>query len=169
MLATVMLCAACTLAPTSIDTNLLDYQGTPQSMEQRDAKGNLLIPAVYTDLGAWHGFHLPADETDFGAFTPLIIAQEYSVHFSDALQRLALVDRLSGKSWSLAEATKQHIYSVSGSLVQEFQWPTLTLKTQSQFSDSRTAVVSTTLINRSDTQQQWQLHWQGSHSIRTPT
>ncbi|QLE83737.1 cell wall anchor protein [Shewanella sp. Scap07] len=162
MLATVMLCAACTLAPTSIDTNLLDYQGTPQSMEQRDAKGNLLIPAVYTDLGAWHGFHLPADETDFGAFTgPLIIAQEYSVHFSDALQRLALVDRLSGKSWSLAEATKQHIYSVSGSLVQEFQWPTLTLKTQSQFSDSRTAVVSTTLINRSDTQQQWQLHWQG--------
>lgn len=162
MLATVMLCAACTLAPTSIDTNLLDYQGTPQSMEQRDAKGNLLIPAVYTDLGAWHGFHLPADEADFGAFTgPLIIAQEYSVHFSDALQRLALVDRFSGKSWSLAEATKQHIYSVSGSLVQEFQWPTLTLKTQLQFSDSRTAVVSTTLINRSDTQQQWQLRWQG--------
>ncbi|WP_028772806.1 MGH1-like glycoside hydrolase domain-containing protein [Shewanella waksmanii] len=162
MLATVMLCAACTLAPTSIDTNLLDYQGTPQSMEQRDAKGNLLIPAVYTDLGAWHGFHLPADEADFGAFTgPLIIAQEYSVHFSDALQRLALVDRLSGKSWSLAKATKQHIYSVSGSLVQEFQWPTLTLKTQLQFSDSRTAVVSTTLINRSDTQQQWQLRWQG--------
>ncbi|WP_394204233.1 MGH1-like glycoside hydrolase domain-containing protein [Shewanella waksmanii] len=149
-------------ASTMPDSDLLDYRGTPQSMEQRDNKGNLLIPAVYTDQGAWHGFHLPATATDFGAFTgPLIIAQEYSVHFSDAIQRLALIDADGGQSWSLASAPKRQIYSLSDRLVQEFHWPTLSLKTQLQFSDNRTAIITTSLHNHSDEPQRWQLRWYG--------
>lgn len=57
-------------------------------MEQRDEEGNLSIGSVYVDQGAWHGFHLPNSAEYYGSFTgPLFIAQEYSLHLSDSLQR----------------------------------------------------------------------------------
>ncbi|MGE6651292.1 MGH1-like glycoside hydrolase domain-containing protein [Shewanella colwelliana] len=149
--------------------NLLPYSGVPQSMEQRDKQGNLVIPAVYIDMGAWHGFHLPNDPAYYGSFTgPLFIAQEYSLHLSDSLQRLKLRNLQTGDHLDLASAPIEHIYSEPQGLVQQFQWADVALETRLQYSDSRTAIITTTLTNLSDSPQQWQLTWSGQPFNRHP-
>ncbi|QYJ86120.1 hypothetical protein K0I73_18575 [Shewanella mesophila] len=68
----------------------------------------MIIPAVYIDMGAWHGFHLPNEPDYDGRFIgPLFIAQEYSLHLSDSMSRLQLRNLLTGNglhctnfSWS---------------------------------------------------------------------
>ncbi len=142
--------------------DLLSYGGTPSSMEQRDQQGNLTIPAVYMDQGAWHGFHLPDTPAYYGSFTgPLFIAQEYSLHLSDSLQKLQLFSGESGQSVDLAKAEQVEIYSEPWGLVQRFRFKDLELTTTLEYSDNRTAIVTTHLRNLSDTPHSWQLSWSG--------
>ncbi|MCG9721437.1 trehalase family glycosidase [Shewanella sp. Isolate7] len=143
--------------------DLLNYRGTPSTMEQRDQQGNLTIPAVYMDLGAWHGFHLPDTPTHYGSFTgPLFIAQEYSLHLSDSLQRLQLISGETGQGVELAKAERVEIYSEPWGLLQRFGFAEFELETSLAYSDKRTAIVSTKLTNLSDTTRVWRLSWSGS-------
>ncbi len=163
MLSCLLLCISSLTTLTSADYhNLLPYQGTPTSMEERDTKGNLVIPATYVDQGAWHGFHLPDTPEYFGSFTgPLFIAQEYSLHLSDSLQRLSLKNMDSGQSLDFAQATQSQIYSRPDALVQQFQWPDISLEMSLSYSDNRTSVIHTRLINHTMSPQRWQLTWSG--------
>lgn len=151
------------VAQASEYRDLLNYRGTPSNMEQRDPQGNLTIPAVYMDQGAWHGFHLPDSPAYYGGFTgPLFIAQEYSLHLSDSLQKLQLFSGESGQSVDLAKAEQVEIYSEPWGLVQRFRFKDLELSTTLEYSDNRTAIVSTRLINLSDKPGSWRLSWSGS-------
>ncbi|MCG9729059.1 cell wall anchor protein [Shewanella sp. Isolate13] len=164
MLTCLLLCAASFSSLDSTDyQNLLPYQGTPTSMEQRDSKGNLTIGSVYTDLGAWHGFHLPDNADYYGSFTgPLFIAQEYSLHLSDSLQRLQLIDVDSDEFVALESASRIEIYSRPDALVQTFTWSDFQLNLTLSYSDNRTAVIHTELVNLSPKAQTWQLVWHGT-------
>ncbi|CAM4183615.1 MGH1-like glycoside hydrolase domain-containing protein [Shewanella aquimarina] len=149
--------------------DLLNYRGTPSTMEQRDQQGNLTIPAVYMDLGAWHGFHLPDTPTHYGSFTgPLFIAQEYSLHLSDSLQRLQLISGETGQGVELAKAERVEIYSEPWELVQRFRFKDLELTTTLEYSDNRTAIVSTKLLNLTDKPSSWRLSWSGSPFVTHP-
>ncbi|MCG9756389.1 cell wall anchor protein [Shewanella insulae] len=151
------------MAQASEYRDLLNYRGIPSTMEQRDPQGNLTIPAVYIDQGAWHGFHLPDSPAYYGDFTgPLFIAQEYSLHLSDSLQRLKLFSGESGETIELTRAEKVEIYSEPWGLVQRFRFRNLELTTTLEYSDNRTAIVSTRLINLSDKSSSWRLSWSGS-------
>ena len=154
-------CASITVSSSDY-RDLLHYRGTPSTMEQRDLQGNLTIPAVYMDQGAWHGFHLPDSPTHYGSFTgPLFIAQEYSLHLSDSLQRLQLYSLDLGEHIDLAQANKIEIYSEPWGLVQRFEFEQFELTTRLAYSDNRTAIVTTHLRNLSDTPHSWQLSWSG--------
>ncbi|MBE8167892.1 MAG: cell wall anchor protein, partial [Shewanella sp.] len=108
--------------------NLLPYSGSVSQMEPRDKLRNLDIPAVYIDKGAWHGFHLPDNPSDFGGFVgPLIIAQEYSVYFSNNIQKLQLFDVTMNHSRSLSSAKSKQIFSQPDNLVQIFTWDDLSV------------------------------------------
>jgi len=163
MLSCLLLCISSLTAQTSADYHdLLPYRGAPTSMEERDTKGNLVIPATYVDQGAWHGFHLPEKTEHYGGFTgPLFIAQEYSLYLSDSLQRLSLKNMDSGNTLDFAQATQSQIYSRPDALVQQFQWPELSLEMSLSYSDNRTSVIRTRLINNTISPQRWQLTWSG--------
>ena len=142
--------------------NLLPYQGVPQTMEQRDDKGNLVIKAAYVDLGAWHGFHLPDQADYYGSFTgPLFIAQEYSLHLSDAIARFALLDANTGEQRIFAEATDKAMFSRPDGLYQVYRWDDVSVNLQLTYADNRTAIVTTEVKNTSEHPQQWQFVWQG--------
>ena len=146
---------------TSHFKDLLPYSGKIKQIEPRDKWRNLEIPAAYIDQGAWHGFHLPSDKAEYGSFPgPLIIAQEYSVYFSNNIQQLQLLDG-TGKPRELASAEYQQQYSQPDGLYQEYRWPDLTLKLALNFIDNRTAAITTSLSNHSEDSQQWQIHWSG--------
>ncbi|MEZ9593976.1 trehalase family glycosidase [Shewanella sp. 10N.261.52.F9] len=171
MLNCLLLCIA---SLSSIDSpdyhNLLPYQGTPASMEARDAKGNLAIGSVYTDMGAWHGFHLPDNADYYGSFTgPLFIAQEYSLHLSDSLQRLQLINLDKDEFIAFESASKVEIYSQPDGLVQSFTWSDLQVNLSLSYSDNRTAVIRTELINLSHKPQNWQLVWHGTPFVSPPS
>ncbi|WP_076414117.1 trehalase family glycosidase [Shewanella sp. UCD-KL12] len=163
MLSCLLVCVA---GLSAIDSplyhDLLPYQGTPVSMEERDNKGNLSIAATYVDQGAWHGFHLPDSEEYYGSFTgPLFIAQEYSLHLSDSIQRLVLKEAETGLERDFSTAQRHKIYSRPDGLYQEYTWADVTVSLSLGFSDNRTSVVTTTLTNLSNKAQRWQLVWSG--------
>ncbi|MGS0674168.1 MGH1-like glycoside hydrolase domain-containing protein [Shewanella sp. 125m-1] len=171
MLNCLLLCIASLSSLDSPDyQNLLPYQGTPSSMEQRDNKGNLAIGSVYTDQGAWHGFHLPDNADYYASFTgPLFIAQEYSLHLSDSLQRLQLINLDKDEFIAFESANKVEIYSKPDGLVQSFTWSDLQVNLSLSYSDNRTAVIHTELINLSHQPQHWQLVWHGAPFTSPPS
>ena len=164
MLSCLLLCVSSLSALDSVEyRDLLPYQGTPLSMEERDDRGNLKIASTYADKGAWHGFHLPDTPDYYGSFTgPLFIAQEYSLHLSDSMQKLALKDMSTGKVLNFSEAEQSRIYSKPDGLYQEFDWPSISVSLSLNYSDNRTSVVTTKLVNHSGKDQQWQLTWSGT-------
>ncbi|QFU25007.1 cell wall anchor protein [Shewanella eurypsychrophilus] len=164
MLSCLFLCvSSLALLDSAEYRDLLPYQGTPISMEERDDKGNLEIGATYVDKGAWHGFHLPDAPEHYGSFTgPLFIAQEYSLHLSDNMMKLGLKNVSTGQTLDFSQAENSQIYSRPDGLYQEFDWPEITVSLSLNYTDNRTSMVTTQLINRSDSDQQWQLSWSGT-------
>lgn len=137
--------------------DLLPYQGVPDSAESRDARGNLSIPAVYTDRGAWHGFHLP-DERHAGSFPgPLIIAQEYSLHLSAAMEAVSI-----GRDEKPLEQAELQTQSLPWGLFQRLSWPGTELEMSLSYFNNRTAIVTTKVRNTSGEPQTLTLEWHGA-------
>ncbi|MCL2917365.1 MGH1-like glycoside hydrolase domain-containing protein [Shewanella litorisediminis] len=139
--------------------DLLPYQGVPLSAESRDTRGNLSIPAVYTDSGAWHGFHLP-DERHGGSFPgPLIIAQEYSLHLASAIEAVT-VSR--DGAHLLPQQARLHTQSLPWGLFQRLSWQGAELEMSLEYFNSRTAIVTTRVINTGNLPQTLTLEWHGT-------
>ncbi|MBM7071099.1 cell wall anchor protein [Shewanella sp. 202IG2-18] len=146
---------------SAVFSNLLPYAGKVSSIEPRDSKRNLEIPAVYIDQGAWHGFHLPTAVEDLGSFPgPLIIAQEYSIYFSKNVQQLTVFDE-QGLQRKLSDAPQQKRYSLPNGLYQKYEWPDLKLFVELRFIDNRSASVLTEITNTTNETRRWRLQWQG--------
>ena len=121
----------------------LQVQAVPKAGNFFDEELNMVYSSVFFDQGSWHGFLLPPDEvTDYhGAFPgPVIIAEEYAHPFSDALQRLKLIDAENDAIISFAEAKGQRRYLL-GQLEQSYQFANFELNQLLIFVDDRTALV----------------------------
>lgn len=163
MLSCLLLCVSSLSSLDSVDyRDLLSYQGTPTSMEERDKRGNLKIPSTYVDKGAWHGFYLPDSVEQYAGFTgPMIIAQEYTLDFSDSLQKLTIENLDTGEMLLLTAAERIDRYSRPDGLVQKFHWAEYSLELKLSYSDDRTSVITTRLVNHTQTAQHWRLTWSG--------
>lgn len=138
-------------------------------MEERDKRGNLKIPATYVDQGAWHGFYQPDSVEQYAGFTgPMIIAQEYTLDFSDRLQKLTIENLDSGEMLLLTAADRIEQYSRPDGLVQTFHWAEYSLELKLSYSDERTSVVTTRLVNHTQTPQHWRLIWSGKPFAHHP-
>lgn len=85
--------------------NVIDRSGTPLQFRDFDSYANLKYNPLL-DLGAWHGFLLPASDSEWGGFTgPMVIAEEYSLFFARELDKLTLSDE-SGRAFPLTSASK---------------------------------------------------------------
>ncbi len=93
--------------------NVIDRSGTPLQFRDFDSYSNLKYNPLL-DLGAWHGFLLPASDSEWGGFTgPMVIAEEYSLFFASELDKLTLSDE-SGRAFPLTSASKQALYAIPG-------------------------------------------------------
>ena len=140
--------------------NVIDRSGTPLQFRDFDSYANLKYNPLL-DLGAWHGFLLPASDSEWGGFTgPMVIAEEYSLFFARELDKLTLSDE-SGRAFPLTSASKQALYAIPGALVQRFEFDPFTLELELRYGDARTALVRTRLINHTDAPLTLKLNWQG--------
>lgn len=141
--------------------NVVDRTGTPQQYKDYDSYQNQKFNPFF-DLGAWHGFLLPNEESSYGAFTgPMIIAQEYSLFIAKQLEKLSITDNKTQKSINLSSA-KLAIYSQPGALIQHYQLPQFDLALSLRFISNRTALISTKITNKMNHEQSLKLSWQGT-------
>jgi len=141
-------------------TNLIDRFGTPSKSKDYDQYHNQRFNPLF-DSGAWHGFLLPENSNDYGAFTgPMVIAQEYSLFIAKKLEQLTIVDVITGKTLDLS-TTKAELKSIPGALVQHFKFDDLTVELTLRFVSNRSALVATKFINHSNKVKELQLSWQG--------
>lgn len=140
--------------------DVIDRRGTPTQFRDFDSYSNLKYNPLL-DLGAWHGFLLPASDNEWGGFTgPMVISEEYSLFFASELDKLTLSDE-SGRPYPLTAASKQEIYAIPGALVQRFEFEPFTLELELRYGDSRTALIRTRLQNHTDAPLTLNLNWQG--------
>ncbi|HEH9441139.1 TPA: alpha-glucosidase [Aeromonas sobria] len=140
--------------------DVIDRKGTPTQFRDFDSYDNLKYNPLL-DLGAWHGFLLPANDSEWGGFTgPMVIAEEYSLFFARELDKLTLSDA-SGRPFPLTSARKQEVYAIPGALVQRFEFEPFTLELELRYGDARTALIRTRLINQTDAPLTLNLNWQG--------
>ncbi|MGL5587559.1 MAG: alpha-glucosidase, partial [Aeromonas veronii] len=140
--------------------DVIDRRGTPTQFRDFDSYSNLKYNPLL-DLGAWHGFLLPASDKEWGGFTgPMVISEEYSLFFASELDKLTLSDA-SGRPLPLPSARKQEVYAIPGALVQRFEFEPFTLELELRYGDARTALIRTRLINQTDAPLTLNLNWQG--------
>ncbi|WP_421210980.1 alpha-glucosidase [Aeromonas enteropelogenes] len=140
--------------------DVIDRRGTPTQFRDFDSYSNLKYNPLL-DLGAWHGFLLPASDNEWGGFTgPMVISEEYSLFFASELDKLTLSDE-SGRPYPLTAASKQEIYAIPGALVQRFEFEPFTLELELRYGDARTALIRTRLQNHTDAPLTLNLNWQG--------
>ncbi|MCX7128083.1 alpha-glucosidase [Aeromonas sp.] len=140
--------------------DVIDRRGTPIQFRDFDSYDNLKYNPLL-DLGAWHGFLLPAKDSEWGGFTgPMVIAEEYSLFFARELDKLTLSDA-SGRQFPLTSARKQEVFAIPGALVQRFEFEPFTLELELRYGDARTALIRTRLQNHTDAPLTLNLNWQG--------
>ena len=149
------------IASTAEDyPNIIERRGNPLRMKHYDSYANQAFNPLL-DLGAWHGFLLPADNDTLGTFTgPMIIAEEYSLYLARALEQLHIRDTANQRDYPLAKA-RHRLWSVPGALRQEYSFDDLRLELELRYASNRTAMVSTRLINTGPAPLSLQLTWQG--------
>ncbi|ASP48841.1 alpha-glucosidase [Cognaticolwellia beringensis] len=141
--------------------NTINRKGIPSKHKDYDQNQNQKFNPLF-DLGAWHGFLLPDNESAYGAFTgPMIIAQEYSLYIADKLEKLSIVDKNTHKIFNFSKAEKQ-VYSMPGELIQQYQFDSLMVRFNLRYISNRTALIKTEIINLSPKNISLTLNWQGA-------
>lgn len=117
----------------------------------------------FSDMGAWHGYYLhDMDAKDlYGGFAgPVVIAEEYPVNLSDALSKITVSGK-DGTVYSLADAEADAVY-YPGRLVQTYELDDFLLKLELIFGTNRSALIKTSIENKTDHALELQLTWTGT-------
>ncbi|WP_448548944.1 alpha-glucosidase [Thalassotalea fusca] len=140
--------------------NAIDRFGTPSAYKDYDEYQNQRFNP-FIDSGAWHGFLLPEQARHFGSFNgPLIIAEEYGLYLATQLETLTLSDTQTGNihDWSTARSIR---YATPSKLVQRYCFETFSVELTLAFISARTAIVTTNIVNLSDSPLALNVQWQG--------
>lgn len=116
----------------------------------------------FSDMGAWHGYYLhDLEVTDlYGGFAgPVIIAEEYPVNLSDAISKI-VVSGQDGSVYDLAEASVEAVY-YPGRLEQSYEFDEFLLKLELIMGTNRSAVIKTSIENKTEGPLELQLKWKG--------
>lgn len=140
--------------------NLIDRQGAPTAFEMFDTYNNQRFNPLM-DMGAWHGYLLPADGMA-GLFAgPMIIAEEMPVFLGRYVDRLTLV-KPGGQRLESTSATNMKTWSTPGQLAQRFQLDEFAITIRLRFVSERTALMETQIQNTANTPTTIALEW---HSL----
>ncbi|WP_417624266.1 alpha-glucosidase [Paremcibacter congregatus] len=135
--------------------DLIDRSGEVTSVLQYDSYRNQKFNPLM-DLGAWHGYLLPPGNT-VGSFSgPMIIAEEMPLFMGRVTDQLSLS---TPEGSSLPAATEITRHAFPGVLQQHYRQGGVEVNLTLRFVDDRSAVIETTLINKTSHDQNIQLHW----------
>ncbi len=140
--------------------NLINRTGDPAAHKDYDSYKNQKYNPLF-DLGAWHGFLLPASNGSLGGFTgPMVIAQEYGLFIAKNLEQLSIVNKKTGQEFNWFDA-KLTQYSQPGALVQHYEFKQLTVTLSLHFVSNRSALIKTLIANKDQEVLNLALTWQG--------
>ncbi|MHC5279460.1 alpha-glucosidase [Listeria kieliensis] len=141
--------------------NTLDISAKPTAQIYGNYETNKFTN--FADLGAWHGYYLPAKSAPelFGGFAgPVILGQEYPANLATTFDQIEIMNHKTKKAYSLSEASTDFAY-YPGQLVQSYKLEDLTLELHLIFVSERTALVQTTIENNTDKPLELSLTWKG--------
>jgi putative isomerase len=118
---------------------------------------------VFSDLGAWHAYTLPAEQTDYGSFIGPLVMDMEGEWLANSMSRLKMT--LSGRKIDLSEG-KASLHYYPGLLEQEIVVEGVKIQVQLIFVSKRTAIIHTVVTNQSALNQDIQLSWSGSCLIK---
>lgn len=117
----------------------------------------------FSDMGAWHGYYLhDMEATDlYGGFAgPVVIGEEYPVNLSDAISKIVVSDK-DGKVYDLKTSKADAVY-YPGRLVQSYELDEFVLKLELIFGTNRSAVIKTSIENKTEGDLELQVKWEGT-------
>lgn len=117
----------------------------------------------FSDMGAWHGYYLhDLEATDlYGGFAgPVIIGEEYPVNLSDAISKIVVSDK-DGNVYDLTTSKVDAVY-YPGRLVQSYEFDEFILKLELIMGTNRSAVIKTSIENKTENALELQLKWEGT-------
>lgn len=141
--------------------NVLNIQANPRTQILTTNSSNEFNH--FSDMGAWHGYYLHKLDAPqlFGSFAgPTIVGEEYSINLSDAICKI-VIESTEGKQYPLAEAEVDAIY-YPGRLVQTYALEDFDLKLELIFSSDRTALIKTSIVNKTQSALNLNLKWTGT-------
>jgi len=148
------------IASNTAYSDVINRFGSPEKMKDYDKYGNQKFSPLL-DMGSWHGFLLPDEDSLLGSFTgPMIIAEEYSLFLAKSLEQISVTNQITGNKYDFSKAKKQ-LNSLPGSLKQSYIWSDLKLELSLSFATDRSAIVSTKISNLSNQDLKLNLNWQG--------
>ncbi|NRA85578.1 MAG: alpha-glucosidase, partial [Gammaproteobacteria bacterium] len=138
----------------------IDRFGNPAQLKDYDKYGNQQYNPMF-DLGSWHGFLLPSEQSALGAFAgPMVITQEYSLYLANTLEKLRITNSENQRVFDFTSA-QQRLISTPGKLSQHYEFDHLIVTLELVFVTNRSALVTTTLINKTASELSLTLQWQG--------
>lgn len=117
----------------------------------------------FSDLGAWHGYYLPEKNQKqlLGGFAgPMIIAEEYPLNLSDSINKIQIKNTKTKKVYDLSK-TKMTMNAYPGHLEQVYSDKDFNLTLKLIFATNRTALIQTTITNKTGKKLPLQLSWKG--------
>lgn len=114
---------------------------------------------VFSDMGAWHAYTLPADSKDNGTFIGPMVMDMDGRWLANAMAKLSIYQ--SGQPIDLSKARISSQY-YPGLLEQELWIDNLKISLQLIFISNREAMVNTVVTNLSNSKKRLQLEWSGT-------
>lgn len=148
--------------------NLLNLSASPKNYIYDENFNN--IYNNFSDLGAWHGYYLPAFEKKelYGAFPgPLIIAEEYPLNLSNYMSKIEIVNTKNNVEYKLYNGQVKFNY-YPGKLEQVYTLQDIKVVLQLIFITNRSALIKTEIRNVSTTSLSLRVSWTGGifHSFK---
>lgn len=113
---------------------------------------------LFSDLGAWHGYALPAKTEDYGAFIGPLIMDMEGQWLANTFCQLHLTEQGKPLYLSLSKATQSYF---PGMLQQSFILNGLLIEQALIFVSNRTARLRTTIINQSSSRRKLSISFSG--------
>ncbi|WP_297434310.1 trehalase family glycosidase [uncultured Cetobacterium sp.] len=148
--------------------NILNVQGEPKEFtyfaprKETDKLGTNYINS-FVDLGAWHGYYQPEYEkySMYGGFAgPFYLAEEYAANLSDSFSKIEIINKLTNEKYDLSKSEAKFDY-IPGKLVQNYNLKDFNLTLELIFVTNRTALIKTTITNKTDKDLNISLNWSG--------
>ncbi|WP_321306805.1 MGH1-like glycoside hydrolase domain-containing protein [Marinifilum fragile] len=136
-------------------TNVLNIQGVP-------AKQYDLKPFGFSDMGAWHGYALPHQDSTayYGGFVGPLSMRMWGQWLGKNLCQLVLTDANTNQEIDLSKAKAEMNYK-PGKLQQKLQLQDITIDIQLVFASNRTSLIQTSISNNSKEDMQLKVGWKG--------